>query len=63
MEKALIKMWKAINHNSQTEPISAELFELIGCIYYKWGDYENALMYHEKALLIRKEKIGKRSLK
>ena len=56
-------MWKVINNKSENELISAELFELIGCIYYKWGDNENSLMYHEKALLIRKDNIGKNSLK
>ena len=63
LEKLLIQMWKIINQTNENQLLIAELFELVGCIYYKWGDNENSMMYHEKALSARNEQLGKNSLK
>jgi signal transduction histidine kinase/tetratricopeptide (TPR) repeat protein len=55
-EKSVFSVLRAIKGEKQSNYISYDAYNLLGVIYVEFGEYENAITYHNKALLISDDK-------
>jgi signal transduction histidine kinase/Flp pilus assembly protein TadD len=56
-EKSVFSVLRTIKGERETNNILYEAYNLLGIIYVEFGEYENAITYHNKALLISDDKI------
>jgi tetratricopeptide (TPR) repeat protein len=55
-EKSVFSVLRTIKGEKQSNNISYDAYNLLGVIYVEFGEYENAITYHNKALLISDDK-------
>jgi signal transduction histidine kinase len=55
-EKSLFNVLRTIKGEKQSNNIFYDAYNLLGIIYVEFGEYENAITYHNKALLISDDK-------
>jgi signal transduction histidine kinase/Flp pilus assembly protein TadD len=56
-EKSVFSVLRTIKGEKQSNNILYDAYNLLGIIYVEFGEYENAITYHNKALLISDDKI------
>ncbi|MFE3867614.1 ATP-binding protein [Flavobacterium sp. LS2P90] len=56
-EKAIFNVLRIIKGEKQTTNILYDAYNLLGVIYAELGEYENAIAYHNKALVISNDEI------
>ena len=58
-KRSFVKQFAALEEVAGEEDLrTAEAYSLLGTVLNRQANFEEALSYHEKALAIRKEKLG-----